>query len=371
MKDSTFNESYIEYVKFQIDELTKASLRVGEDEELESKLKVLCNSEKINKIMNLAMDSLKYSEQNSVNTILMNVIKLFRSIDSISGEIKDVTERLEGIYYDLESIFDDIKLVLGNVDFDFNEFDAINSRIYFINSDLITYNEELKNYLDRALNQESILEELKHTQEELYEKLCVEADNITEVRREYSERIENEIVSELNYMGMENITFKTNLSKSLEFSQIGNDNVEFLISTNKGEPLKNLSKIVSGGELSRIMLALKIVFIGSEPISGIIFDEIDTGVSGKIAQRVGEKMYYLSSRCQVFCITHIPQIASLSDNHYLVTKKIKDEKTISDIKIINYDEKISEIAKMIGGENVTESAFLSAKELIGNKKIVE
>lgn len=382
IKNTTLNESYIEYVKFQIDELTKASLRDGEDEELEFKIKILNNSEKINKIMNLAMDNLKYSEQNSVNTILMNVIKSFRSIDSISDEIKNLTEKLEGVYYDLESIFDDIKLVWSNVDFDLNEFDSINSRIYFINSlkrkfnkptvkDLIEYNEELQNYLDGVMNQESILEELKYKEENLYNKLCDEAEIITEIRKKYSEKIENEIVSELNYMGMENIIFKINLSKSSEFTQIGNDNVEFLISTNKGEPLKNLSKIVSGGELSRIMLALKIVFIGNEPISGIIFDEIDTGVSGKIAQKVGEKMYYLSSKCQVFCITHLPQIASLSDNHYVVTKKIKNDKTISDIKIINYDEKINEIAKMIGGENVTESAFSNAKELIGNKKIVE
>ena len=172
-------------------------------------------------------------------------------------------------------------------------------------------------------------------------------------------------------MGMENIVFKIDITKDSEFGLLGNDNVNFFISTNKGEPLKNLSKIVSGGELSRIMLALKIVFLGNEPISGIIFDEIDTGVSGKIAQKVGEKMYYLSSRCQVFCITHLPQIASLSDNHYVATKKIENEKTYTEVKIINFDEKINEIAKMIGGENVTESAFISAKELIGNKKLIE
>lgn len=112
--------------------------------------------------------------------------------------------------------------------------------------------------------------------------------------------IENEIVNELNYMGMENIIFKINIEKDKDFTQTGNDNVNFFISTNKGEPLKDLSKVVSGGELSRIMLALKIVFLGNEPISGIIFDEIDTGVSGKIAQKVGEKMYSLSKRCQVF-----------------------------------------------------------------------
>ena len=170
---------------------------------------------------------------------------------------------------------------------------------------------------------------------------------------------------------MENIIFKINIEKDKDFTQTGNDNVNFFISTNKGEPLKDLSKVVSGGELSRIMLALKIVFLGNEPISGIIFDEIDTGVSGKIAQKVGEKMYSLSKRCQVFCITHLAQIASLSDNHYVVSKKIENDKTYSHIKMIGDEEKVSEIAKMIGGESITEGAFISAKELIGNKKLLE
>ncbi len=382
IKNSKLNESYIDYVKFQINELDKANLIVEEDEELESKIKLLNNSEKISKIINQSMDNLKYKEENSINTNLMNVIKSLKTVDYILDDVKNIVDRLENIYYDLESIFDDVKSIGDDIHFDLNEFDNINSRIYFINSlkkkfnkatvkDLIDYNEELHIYLDEVLNQESILENLQNQEKNLYDELCFEANKISDIREKYSKRIEEEIISELNYMGMENIVFKIDITKDSEFGLLGNDNVNFFISTNKGEPLKNLSKIVSGGELSRIMLALKIVFLGNEPISGIIFDEIDTGVSGKIAQKVGEKMYYLSSRCQVFCITHLPQIASLSDNHYVATKKIENEKTYTEVKIINFDEKINEIAKMIGGENVTESAFISAKELIGNKKLIE
>ena len=382
IKNSKLNESYIDYVKFQINELDKANLIVEEDEELESKIKLLNNSEKISKIINQSMDNLKYKEENSINTNLMNVIKSLKTVDYILDDVKNIVDRLESIYYDLESIFDDVKSIGDDIHFDLNEFDNINSRIYFINSlkkkfnkatvkDLIDYNEELHIYLDEVLNQESILKNLQNQEKNLYDELCFEANKISDIREKYSKRIEEEIISELNYMGMENIVFKIDITKDSEFGLLGNDNVNFFISTNKGEPLKNLSKIVSGGELSRIMLALKIVFLGNEPISGIIFDEIDTGVSGKIAQKVGEKMYYLSSRCQVFCITHLPQIASLSDNHYVATKKIENEKTYTEVKIINFDEKINEIAKMIGGENVTESAFISAKELIGNKKLIE
>ncbi|BAK81117.1 DNA repair protein RecN [Candidatus Arthromitus sp. SFB-rat-Yit] len=380
IKNNDLNESYIEYVKFQINELNSAKLIIGEDYELEKKIKLLNNSEKISKTLNASLDSLIYREQFAINNELMNIIKSIRMIDL--KDLNEISNKLEEIYYDLESIGEDIKAICDQTYFDIDEFDSINARIYKINAlkkkfnkmdveDLIKYNEELQVYLDNALNQENLLKSYEELECEKRNQLRVEADKITEIRRKYAKIIENEIVDELNYMGMENIIFEINIEKDKDFTPIGNDNVSFFISTNKGEPLKDLSKVVSGGELSRIMLALKIVFLGNEPISGIIFDEIDTGVSGKIAQKVGEKMYLLSKRCQVFCITHLAQIASLSDNHYLVSKKIDNDKTYSNIRMIGYDEKINEIAKMIGGENITEGAYISAKELIGNKKLLE
>lgn len=380
IKNNNLNDSYIEYVKFQINELNSAKLIIGEDYELEEKIKLLNNSEKISKTLNTSLDSLIYREQFAINSELINIIKSIRMIDL--KDLNEISNKLEEIYYDLESISEDIKSICDKTYFDVNEFDSINARIYKINAlkkkfnkmnveDLVKYNEELQLYLDNVLNQEKVLKEYEKLEFEKRKQLEIEADKITVIRKKYAKIIENEIVDELNYMGMENIIFKINIEKDKDFTQIGNDNVNFFISTNKGEPLKDLSKVVSGGELSRIMLALKIVFLGNEPISGIIFDEIDTGVSGKIAQKVGEKMYSLSKRCQVFCITHLAQIASLSDNHYIVSKKIENEKTYSHIKMIDDKEKINEIAKMIGGESITEGAFISAKELIGNKKLLE
>lgn len=380
IRNNNLNESYIDYVKFQIDELNSANLVIGEDDELESRIKFLNNSEKITKTINNALNALVYREQFSINNDLINIVKSFRVIDF--NEINLISDKIEEIYYELESISDDIKAISDKTYFDINEFDQINTRIYKINAlkkkfnkttveDLINYNNELNRYLDNVLNQEKIIEDLENKERILFDSLKNEAEKISEVRKHYAEIIESEIISELNYMGMENIVFKINIEKDECFTQLGNDNVNFFISTNKGEPLKNLSQVVSGGELSRIMLALKIVFLGNEPISGIIFDEIDTGVSGKIAQKVGEKMYYLSKKCQVFCITHLAQIASLSDNHYVVCKKIENDKTFSKIEMVNEEEKINEIAKMISGENVTEGTFISAKELIGNKKLLE
>lgn len=380
IKNNDLNDSYIEYVKFQINELTSAKLIIGEDYELEEKIKLLNNSEKISKTLNFSLDSLIYREQFAINSELINIIKSIRMIDL--KDLNEISNKLEGIYYDLESISEDIKAICDKTHFDVNEFDSINARIYKINAlkkkfnkmnveELVKYNEELQLYLDNVLNQERVLKDYEKIEYEKRKQLKIEADKITEIRKKYAKMIENEIVNELNYMGMENIIFKINIEKDKDFTQTGNDNVNFFISTNKGEPLKDLSKVVSGGELSRIMLALKIVFLGNEPISGIIFDEIDIGVSGKIAQKVGEKMYSLSKRCQVFCITHLAQIASLSDNHYVVSKKIENDKTYSHIKMIGDEEKVSEIAKMIGGESITEGAFISAKELIGNKKLLE
>ncbi|BAK79761.1 DNA repair protein RecN [Candidatus Arthromitus sp. SFB-mouse] len=380
IKNNDLNDSYIEYVKFQINELTSAKLIIGEDYELEEKIRLLNNSEKISKTLNFSLDSLIYREQFAINSELINIIKSIRMIDL--KDLNEISNKLEGIYYDLESISEDIKAICDKTHFDVNEFDCINARIYKINAlkkkfnkmnveELVKYNEELQLYLDNVLNQERVLKDYEKIEYEKRKQLKIEADKITEIRKKYAKMIENEIVNELNYMGMENIIFKINIEKDKYFTQTGNDNVNFFISTNKGEPLKDLSKVVSGGELSRIMLALKIVFLGNEPISGIIFDEIDTGVSGKIAQKVGEKMYSLSKRCQVFCITHLAQIASLSDNHYVVSKKIENDKTYSHIKMIGDEEKVSEIAKMIGGESITEGAFISAKELIGNKKLLE
>ena len=381
IKNTKLNDNYIDYIKFQINELDRVNLVENEDNDLENKIKLLDNSEKLNKTINFALNCLN-GEDGAVNSSIMNVLKSLKSIENILSNLKVNIDKLEEIYYDLESIYDDIKTISDTISFDPQEFDMINSRIYLIKflkkkfdkptvNDLINYHEELKSSINDLLDQDNIIKSLEVRQEELFNKLNIEANNIYKIRREYADRVEKEIISELNYMGMENIVFKINIEKDSEFGILGNDNVKFFISTNKGEPLIDLSKVVSGGELSRIMLALKIIFLGNEPIAGIVFDEIDIGVSGKIARKVGEKMYYLSSKCQVFCITHLPQIASLSDNHYVATKKIENDKTFTKINVINFEEKINEIAKMIGGDNITESVFINAKELIGNKIMSE
>ena len=185
-----------------------------------------------------------------------------------------------------------------------------------------------------------------------------------DLRVEASKILEVNIKKELSYVGLEKAIIKIEVNLTDEMNLRGYDEVQFLVSTNPGEPLKPLEKVLSGGELSRIMLALKCVFVDKDKIPTLIFDEIDTGISGAIGKRVGEKMYEVSLKHQVLCITHLPQIAALSDNHYFVSKNVLEGKTFTSIKMLERKDKIREIAKMIGGDEISEVAIENASEMV-------
>ena len=189
-------------------------------------------------------------------------------------------------------------------------------------------------------------------------------DTIHKIREKFSEILKESLLKELAYVGLEKSTMEIQVKLCENYNERGFDEVSFLISTNTGEPVKPLEKVLSGGELSRIMLAFKCVFADKDGISTLIFDEIDTGVSGAVAQRIGEKMYQVSLNHQVLCITHLPQIAILSDHHYFVSKSIRDNKTFTNIKILNKDEKIHQVATMLGGNEVTKATYENVKEML-------
>ena len=185
-----------------------------------------------------------------------------------------------------------------------------------------------------------------------------------EFRCRSAKDLEVRIKEELSYVGLEKAIINIDVNLSEEANSRGYDDVQFLISANPGEPLKPLEKVLSGGELSRIMLALKCVFVDKDKIPTLIFDEIDTGISGAIGKRVGEKMYQVSIKHQVLCITHLPQIAALSDNHYFVSKKVENGKTFTQIRMLNEEDKVCEIAKMIGGDNLSDVAIDNSREMV-------
>ncbi|MDO4534826.1 MAG: DNA repair protein RecN [Clostridium perfringens] len=375
------NKKLLDYIKYQIDEIENANLEIGEEESLTSRYNILSNYEKIKTSLGKSYGVLDSSvNENSVLDALDFVTREMGSIEKHSDKAKDINDKISNIYYELQDLTRDIKFLLDDSYYDENELEEINSRMYKISllkkkygssiEEVLKYKEDLDKKYNEIINSEKIIIELReklHTIEEKLEKNC---ENIHEKRVKIALIIQEKIQKELEYVGLGKCKFKISIEKDTKFNQKGKDLVQFMISTNPGDPIKPMEKIVSGGELSRIMLSLKTVFIDKDKIPTIIFDEIDTGISGRIAQCVAEKMYEISNNHQVFCITHLPQIASMSDNHYIVKKHIENEKTFTVIEKIDEEKKIEEIAKMLGGVKLTKNTLTNAREIIelANKK---
>ena len=366
----------IDFLKFQIDEIKSAKLDLNEEGELEKKFSILSNAEKIGSVLSNCY-SMLYEGTEGVSSIYDALGQVYRELKGIEKHIesiKPISSSLEEIYYDLEEYISEIRKIKDSVYYDENELEFINSRMYLISSlkkkygntikDIMDYYSKIEKQYDELINISEVINKLNNDEVQLKNELSNYSEEIHKIRVLYSKKLEKLITNELSYIGMNNSTFSISIESAEEFTPIGKDKVQFLISTNPGEPLKPLEKVVSGGELSRVMLALKTVFVEKDEIPSVIFDEIDTGISGRIAQCVGEKMYNVSLCHQVFCVTHLPQIASISDVHYLVSKEIVGEKTFTTVARLSKEEKELEVAKMIGTSEVTKITLEHARELI-------
>ena len=208
------------------------------------------------------------------------------------------------------------------------------------------------------------MKKLKEKEKNILDSMRKVGQRLHDIRCKYTSSLEERILKELSYVGLEKSRMEITVDFTDEVKERGFDEVCINISTNPGEPLKPLERVLSGGELSRIMLALKCVFADKDEISTLIFDEIDTGISGEVGQRVGEKMYQVSLGHQVLCITHLPQIAILSDHHYFVSKEVKDNKTFTKIELLSLEEKIKQVASMLGGREITEATLENVREML-------
>ena len=375
------DEKLVDYIKYQIEEIDNASLSAGEEERLIDRYNILSNHVKIRNSLARSYFYLDSSTgEYSVLDSLDFVVREISAIEKHSEKAKLIKERVNNTYYELQDLTKDIKSLLDESYYDENELDEINSRIYKIGllkkkygssiEEILKYRENLDKQYQEIINSEEIIKELKNKLIVIEKRLDKYSKNIHEKRVILGKAIEEKIEKELKYVGLGKCTFKISIEYDDSFNLKGKDKVQFMISTNLGEPIKPMEKIVSGGELSRIMLSLKSVFIDKDNTPTIIFDEIDTGISGRIAQCVAEKMYEISNKHQVLCITHLPQIASMSDNHYMVKKYIENEKTFTKIEKINEEKKIEEVAIMLGGVKLTENTLTNAREIIelANKK---
>ena len=375
LKGNDDREKILDYIKFQIDDIEKAKLKPGEEEDLREQYNILANAEKISSSLINSYNYLNNNPQgNSVLELLSKVISEFSHSEMHLEKIKDKRVQVEEAYYLLEESTRDIRDIANEIYYDENELAAINERIYEISlykkkygdsiDEILKFLEKLKNQYDEFINSEEIILNLKKELSVIEKDMSEIGVKLHEFRCMSAKDLEVRIKEELSYVGLEKAIIKIDVNLSEIANNRGYDDVQFLISANPGEPLKPLEKVLSGGELSRIMLALKCVFVDKDKIPTLIFDEIDTGISGAIGKRVGEKMYQVSVKHQVLCITHLPQIAALSDNHYFVSKKVENGKTFTQIRMLNEQDKVCEIAKMIGGDNLSDVAIDNSREMV-------
>ena len=367
-------EKLLDYLKFQIEDIEKAKLKENEEENLKEEYNILANAEKINNALLSAHNLLNNNEEFTVINSLSKVLHELSSIENHFEKIKSNKESIEGAFYTLEECSREIRDMAEEIVFDNDALEKVNSRIYEINQykkkyapsipEILEYHEKIKREYDEIINSEKIKKELKEKELIIINKMKEISLKLHEIRSKKAKELQENILSELKFVGLEKSRMEIRVEIKDNFNERGFDEVTFFISTNPGEPLMPLEKVLSGGELSRIMLALKCVFAEKDKIPTLIFDEIDTGISGAVAQRVGEKMYQLSNTHQIICITHLPQIAVLSDYHYFVMKKVNNNKTFTEIKVLLKEEKEIEISKMLSGDEVTEATLNNVREMI-------
>lgn len=376
-------EKNMDFIKFQIDEISNINPKIGEDEELQESFSMLSNAEKIEKSLLLSYSMLRNSGEEGYSTIdgLSYVIRELRTIENNKSEIKKIVSALESCYYIIEENIDDIRTIKDNIYYDEKELEFVNGRMYQLGiakkkygetiEEILNYKKDLEVRFDELSNFGEIIEKLEKEKAELEKKIGEKAVEIHNIRVLIGKELEKKVKNELDYIGLNKSTFKINIELTENIYSNGMDKVQFNISTNPGQPLQPLEEIVSGGELSRIMLALKTVFVDKDEIPTVIFDEIDTGISGRIAQRVGEKMYLISKNHQVLCVTHLPQIASMADYNYLIAKESTNDKTFTKVRKMDKNEKKYEIARMIGGSEVTKLTLDNSEEMIEMANILK
>ena len=370
-----------EEFEYQLKELEAFGLRENEEEEINSEIELLKNFDKIYELLHESKELIEKDSLSDIYEIKENISKL----SNYQSEYADIYEKLNDHYYELESIFDDIKHKTNHLDYDPKRLDELEERRSDLRGllkkykkdipELIAYKEELKLLLQSDEDLSISVNEKRKELEDSYNQTYDYAYSLSKLRSEISHNIEKELMANLKDLSLESIfSIRINtqekdkdLSLSI-FNENGIDDIDFYIETNIGEGIKPLNKVVSGGEMSRIMLAIKALFIKSQKIETVIFDEIDTGISGEIAKKVALKIKDISLNSQVITITHLPQVASLSNNHIKISKEIIKGRTYTSIKELNIEEKIYEIALMISDGKVTNKQLEYAKEMVINEE---
>ena len=350
-----------------IKEIDNLKLKEDEEIELEQEYKLLFNS-------GIISEKLKYIVSTLSNYELKGVRRELEKISEYGEEFNELYSRFDNIYEEYIDILSELEHKFNNIQNDDTKLDKVSLKLEKIRKikvkygksipELLIYSKELKDKLKLIdFSSEILNEKIKHRDKLLYtyKEYSLKLSNMRKDKANYLKKLVSDELIELN---MKNVIFDIEFKENEKLNLNGKDIVRFLISTNKGESLKDLSKIASGGEISRIMLALKIVFSKVDNISCLIFDEIDTGISGETVIKIAEKLKQLSKNVQIICVTHSPQIAAKADNHYYIYKEVKNDRTNTKIKYLNSDERVNEIARILSGDNITEASKIIVREMM-------
>lgn len=350
-----------------IKEIDNLKLKEDEEIELEQEYKLLFNS-------GIISEKLKYIVSTLSSYELKGVRRELEKISEYGEEFNELYSRFDNIYEEYIDILSELEHKFNNIQNDDTKLDKVSLKLEKIRKikvkygksipELLIYSKELKDKLKLIdFSSEILNEKIKHRDKLLYtyKEYSLKLSNMRKDKANYLKKLVSDELIELN---MKNVIFDIEFKENEKLNLNGKDIVRFLISTNKGESLKDLSKIASGGEISRIMLALKIVFSKVDNISCLIFDEIDTGISGETVIKIAEKLKQLSKNVQIICVTHSPQIAAKADNHYYIYKEVKNDRTNTKIKYLNSDERVNEIARILSGDNITEASKIIVREMM-------
>ena len=368
-------------LEFQLNEINSLELKENEDNELEEEYKILFNAGKINEKLEETSQFLKEGEF-SILTALGRAKRNLEQLSDLSESYNELYEKIESVLYEVEEISYSVDNFAGDVEIDDKKLEKIVERIDNINklklkygstiAEILEYRDKIEKDLSLVNFENEELENLKTEKNKHVGQYFQDSEKLSGIRMKIAENLQNTVDVQLDDLNMENAKFKVEIRKTQEITMHGIDNAEFMIATNVGETFKPLAKIASGGEISRIMLALKTVFSAVDNISVLIFDEIDTGISGETVRRVAEKLRELSRNTQIICVTHSPQIAGRAQQQFFIKKEIENNFTETKVHELNTEERIREIARIISGDNITEASINHAKEIMGlwDKKVL-
>ena len=363
-----------DFLRFQADELVKAQLIDGEQEELEQELETLSHAEDIKGAL-FDADNLLSGDDRCITQSCKTMLSRLSDIGDVYPAIRQVTERIDSAYIELKDIARDISNLAESIDFDPARLTMANERldtIYTLQkkhhvesvAELIAIRDSLTARLNDITNSEDMLEDMRRQVEDMHRKATEAAARLTESRQEAARRVTEQLLAQMTSLGMPNARFEIKF-ETKELAVDGADRISYMFSANKNVPLEPIAQVASGGEVARVMLSLKAMISGAVKLPTIIFDEIDTGVSGRVAEMMAQIMRQMGQADrQVISITHLPQIAALGTTHYKVEKTDTDDTTISRMRMLGHDERIKEIAQMLSGSNISDAAIENAKSLL-------